>query len=343
MQAMRDRIRVSAQLIDARSGVQVWTERYDRPVDDLFAVQNELTQNIAASLGSYAGAVARAERQQIRRKPPASLTAYDSYLLAVEAKHKVTRESLAEAEALLGRSIALDPELARAYVALVDTYWYQIDLGFAESIGATAAKMLTAGEKAAALDPSDGRAHYALGLAALYNAKAEVAAAEFRTAEALAPSDADTLLTIAWSLPGLGETDRAVSLAERALILNPHYPDWYNQGLSYVFFFGGQYQRSVHHRLLVKKPLAVDYAYLAAAYALLGKQANASAAAAEVRQRNPGWTAETYLSQAGGYPEMEAEKLIDGARKAGLNACASAASVASDPKFIAVKSCSPRR
>ncbi len=186
---------MTAKLIETKSGSHVWSERYDRQAGDLFSVQNEVTQSIAAALGSYSGAVAEAERRQIRRKPPASLTAYDSYLLGVEAKHRVTKESLSEAEALLTKSIELDPQLARAYVALVDTYWYQIDLGLTGSVAETAGKMLAAGQKAVALDPADGRTRYALGLAALYNGKAEVAATEFKTAEALAPSDADTLLT----------------------------------------------------------------------------------------------------------------------------------------------------
>lgn len=343
IQTVRERIRVTAKLIETKSGSHVWSERYDRQAGDLFSVQNEVTQSIAAALGSYSGAVAEAERRQIRRKPPASLTAYDSYLLGVEAKHRVTKESLSEAEALLNKSIELDPQLARAYVALVDTYWYQIDLGLTGSVAETAGKMLAAGQKAVALDPADGRTRYALGLAALYNGKAEVAATEFKTAEALAPSDADTLLTIAWSLPGLGQSDHAVELAERALVLNPHYPDWYNQGLSYVYFFGGHYGKSIDYRLLVKQPSAIDYAYLAIAYAQLGQIEKTAEAADEVRRRSPSWIAEVYLSESGGYQDREAESFTEGARRAGLNACAPARSIVNDPSFIPVKSCNEWR
>ena len=71
----------------------------------------------------------------------------------------------------------------------------------------------------------------------------EQALAEFDRAEILSPSDADLLLVIAWTFPGLGESKRAVDLAERSLKLNPHYPDWYNQGLSLGFFFGEQYDK----------------------------------------------------------------------------------------------------
>ena len=96
--------------------------------------------------------------------------------------------------------------------------------------------MMAAAQKAVELDPDDGKTHLALGGAYAYQGKAEQAIAEFDRAETLSPSDADLLLVIAWTIPAFGESERAVSLAEKALKLNPHYPDWYNQGLSLVFF-----------------------------------------------------------------------------------------------------------
>ena len=118
IQPLGDQIRVTAQLIDTRAGGHIWSERYDRPVDDLFAVQNDVTQKIAATIAGSEGAVAEAERTLLRRKPPANLTAFDTYLLAMEAKHKVTRKSLVEAEGLFRKAIELDPQLARAYYGL---------------------------------------------------------------------------------------------------------------------------------------------------------------------------------------------------------------------------------
>jgi hypothetical protein len=122
---MGDQIRVTAQLIEAASGSQVWSERYDRPVNDLFVVQNDVTQRIAATLTGYTGGVvAQAERRLLKRKPPASLSAFDTYLLGIEAENKVTKESLIEAEGLLRKALQLDPQLARAYVGLVDVQSY---------------------------------------------------------------------------------------------------------------------------------------------------------------------------------------------------------------------------
>jgi tetratricopeptide (TPR) repeat protein len=338
-----DQIRVTAQLVDTGTGGHVWSERYDRPAEDLFTVQSDVTQRIAATLAGSEGAVAEAERSLLRRKPPASLTAFDAYLLGMEAKHKVTEESLLEAEGLFRKAIELDPHLARAYYGLATVQMYLIDLGLASSFEETLSKMLTAAEKAVELDPNDGKTHLALGGAYAYHGKAEQALAEFDRAETLSPSDADLLLVIAWTIPGFGQSDRAVALAEKALKLNPHYPDWYNQGLSLVFFFGEQYDKSVKYRLLVKEPLALDYAFLAMANAYLGRSGDAEAAAAKVKGLDPAWTAERYLSEAGGYADKEAELFVDGARKAGLSACVPADKLKDLPNLIRVKSCDQER
>ena len=344
IQSMGDHIRVNAQLIEAASGSQVWSERYDRPVDDLFVVQNDVTQRIAATLTGYTGGVvAQAERRLLKRKPPASLSAFDTYLLGIEAVNKVTRESLIEAEGLLRKALQLDPQLARAYVGLVDVQSYLIDYGFAPSVEEALSKMMEAGEKAVQLDPDDGSTHYALGLAYTYHEKWQQALAEFDRAETLAPSDADLLLSIAWPISYFVEAARAVSLAERSLALNPHYPDWYNQGLSCVFFFGEQYERSIKYGLLVKEPLALDYAFLAMANAYLGRTGDAEAAAANVKKLDPTWIAERYLNNQGGGAEKQAELFVDGARKAGLPACVPADKLRDMPNLSRVKSCDQQR
>jgi TolB-like protein/Tfp pilus assembly protein PilF len=343
IQSINERIRVSAQLIEADSGGHIWSERYDRPVDDLFAVQNDVTQRIAATIAGSEGAVAEAERTLLRRKPPVNLTAFDTYLLAIEAKHKVTREGLSEAESLFRKAIELDPHMARAYYGLATVQMYLIDLGLAPSVDEALSTMMDEAEKAVELDPDDGKAHLALGGAYAYQGKAQQALAEFDRAETLSPSDADLLLVIAWSIPAFGETERAVNLAERALKLNPHYPDWYNRGLGYVFFFGEQYDKSVKYRLLVKEPAALDYAFLAMAYAYLGRTGDAEAAAANVKNLDPTWIAERYLSEAGGYAEKEAQLFVNGARMAGVPACMPADKLEQMPNLIRVKSCDQQR
>ncbi|KUM24876.1 hypothetical protein AU467_28865 [Mesorhizobium loti] len=118
LQSSNDHIRITAQLIDAGTGEHVWSERYDRSTQDIFAVQNDVTERIAASLTGYESAIAGAQLKLIKRKPPNSLTAYDTYLMGMEVKHRLSKENLIEAERLFNKAIELDPQLARAMSVL---------------------------------------------------------------------------------------------------------------------------------------------------------------------------------------------------------------------------------
>ena len=338
-----DQIRVTAQLIDTRTGGHVWSNRYDRPATDLFDVQNDVTGKIAATLTGYEGAVAEAERSLIRRKPPSDLTAYETYLLGMEAKHKVTKEGLDEGERLFRKALEIDPHLARAYVALSDIYQYRVDFGLGTSVADNLTKMMEAARNAVRLDPNDGETQLVLGQAFVYQGMADQALEQFAKAEALAPNNADLLILIAWSLPNFGQPDRAVELTEKALRLNPNYPDWYNQELRDVYFFGRQFDKSVKYAKLVTTPFATNYAYLAAASAMADDMARAKAAAAEVVRLDPNWSVEKYMSDGGGYPDDAAMLFIEGARKAGVAACVPADKFSSMPNLIDVKACVEER
>jgi Tfp pilus assembly protein PilF len=347
IQPSGDQIRVTTQLIDARTGGHVWSNRYDRPATDLFKVQSDVTGKIAATLTGYEGAVAEAERSLIRRKPPSDLTAYQFYLLGMEAKHGgaaggVTKEGLEEAERLFLKALAIDPQLARAHVGLAYIYEYRLEFGLGDATG-NLAKQMEAARNAVRLDPSDGETQLVLGHAFAYQGMADQALDQFAKAEALAPNNADLLILIAWYLPQLGQPDRAVELAEKALRLNPNYPSWYNQGIRYVYFFGRQFDKSVKYSKLVTDPFATDYAYLAAASAMTGDMAAAKVVAAEVARFDPNWSVEKYLSDGGGYPEDVAMLFVEGARKAGVAACVPADKVSSMPDLIHIKACDEER
>jgi TolB-like protein/Tfp pilus assembly protein PilF len=343
IQPLGDQIRVTAQLIDARTGGHVWSDRYDRPATDLFNVQSDVTGKIAATLTGYEGAVAETERSLIRRKPPGDLTAYETYLLGMEAKHKVTNEGLDEGERLFRKALEIDSELARAYVGLAYIYVYRIDLGLGTSVADNLTKLMEAARNAVRLDPNDGETQLVLGYAFAYQGMADQALEQFARAEALAPNNADLLICIAWLLPQFGQPDRAVELTEKALKLNPNYPYWYNQGLRSVYFFGRQFDKSVKYAKQVTTPLAMDYAYLAAASAMAGDMAGAKAAAPQVARLDPNWSVEKYLSDSGGYPDYAALLFFEGARKAGVAACVPADKLSSIPNLIHVKACDEER
>jgi TolB-like protein/predicted Zn-dependent protease len=343
IQPSGDQIRVTALLIDTRTGGNVWSDRYDRPATDLFKVQSDVTEKIAATLTGYEGAVAEAERSLIRRKPPSDLTAYDTYLLGMEAKHKVTKEGLDEGERLFRKALEIDPQLARAYVGLAYIYVYRIDLGLGTSVADNLTKLMEAARNAVRLDPNDGETQLVLGYAFAYQGMADQALEQFAKAEALAPNNADLLICIAWLLPQFGQPDRAVELTEKALKLNPNYPYWYNQEIRLAYFFGRQFDKSVKYSKLITDPFAMDYAYLAAASAMAGDMAGAKVAAAQVVRLDPNWSVEKYLSDGGGYSDDAAMLFIEAARKAGVAACVPADKLSSIPNLIAVKACDEER
>jgi TolB-like protein len=343
IQPSGDQIRVTAQLIDARTGGNVWSDHYDRPATDLFKVQSDVTEKIAATLTGYEGAVAEAERSLIRRKPPSDLTAYDTYLLGMEAKHKVTKEGLDEGERLFRKALEIDPQLARAYVGLAYIYDYKIDLGLGTSVADNLTKLMDAARNAVRLDPNDGETQLVLGYAFAYQGMADQALEQFAKAEALAPDNADLLIEIAWLLPQFGQPDRAVELTERALKLNPNYPYWYNQEIRLAYFFGRQFDKSVKYSKLITDPFATDYAYLAAASAMAGDMAGAKVAAAQVVRLDPNWIVENYLSDGGGYSDDATMLLIEAARKAGVTACVPVDKLSSMPNLIHIKACDQER
>ena len=147
LQAEGDRVRITAQLVDATTGNHLWSKRYDRPLDDVFAVQSEVTQTIVAQLGGLDSAIALAGRDLARRKPAESLEAYDYYLLGVETKERFTKEDLKKAQKLFQKAIEIDPNFARGYVGLTHTYDMEISLGFSEFHSRLNEKLIGIGEK----------------------------------------------------------------------------------------------------------------------------------------------------------------------------------------------------
>ena len=154
LQTQDDRVRITAQLIDAATGNHVWSERYDRPLDDFFQVQDDVTQQIAATLGGVAGPFVKMAVQAARKKPPANLEAYDYYLLARRIFSLSNKDDNAEARRLIEKAIELDPSYARAYRLLAYTY-YADAMNFGGPAAPSWQRFHDLVQKAAALDDAD--------------------------------------------------------------------------------------------------------------------------------------------------------------------------------------------
>jgi TolB-like protein/class 3 adenylate cyclase len=339
-----DRVRITAQLADGTTGNHVWAERYDRPLDDVFAVQDEVTQKIAGTLApSMSGVLTRAGRERAHRKPPESLQAYENYLLGIEHKHRFTQEDTQKAQELLKKAIDIDPTFARAYVGLAMAHVVAFENGWTTSPQDSLDNILTALRQALALDPSDGQAHVTLGIYYIYVGDMEQSLAEHEKALSLNPNDADVLLMTAGNMTWFGRPEQAAELADQAVRLNPNYPDWYGWGLLLAYFYDGQYERALSVTQGRLNPDIWDYIYRPLIYAQLGRKADVATSFSDLLQRNPEYVAERWLSDTGTFRDVELNLFLDSHRKAGLPLCATEEQLAKYPDMKRLELCEAQR
>jgi TolB-like protein/class 3 adenylate cyclase len=338
-------VRVTAQLIDGTTGSHVWAERYDRPLDDLFVIQDEVTKKIAGTLApSMGGVLTRAGRESARRKPPESLQAYENYLLGIEHKHRFTPEDNKKAQELLTKATKIDPTFARAYVGLAWVQCVAMDNGWSASRQDSLDSMLRAVRTAIALDPSDSQAHVALGAYYSYAGDAEHGLAELEKAVTVNSNDADTLIEAATNMTWFGTPERAVELAEQAVRLNPNYPDYYNRGVMLAYFYTGQYDRALAVTQRRSTLDVYDYVYRPLIYAQLGRKAELATTLSDLAKRDPDYSAERMLSNTGPYArDIELNRFLDSHRKAGLPLCATETQLAKYPDMLRLEQCEAQR
>jgi TolB-like protein/class 3 adenylate cyclase len=291
-------LRVTTQLIDTFTGAHVWSERYDRPLDDLFAVQDEVTTTIAATLGS--GKIPASELERTRRKAPTSLRAYDYALLSTYHRLRLTKEDNAKALEFARKAVELDPISAHAHVELA--WAYNTEAAFAWNLSWREAMdgWHDAARKAVALDPSDGMAHACLGVYYAYTSDFERSLAEFEKALQLEPNNADVLIYVAKDLPWLEPPGRAAGLVERAFRLNPHPPLNYYNSAKHPYYYAGQFDKTIAAiKAKGDLPHGYDLQLLAMSYAQLGRDVEAREAAAQRMRNDPDFSAERELSEGG--------------------------------------------
>jgi TolB-like protein/class 3 adenylate cyclase len=339
IQRQADQVRVTAMLIDAETGTHVWSERWDRPAGDVFAVQAEIADDAAARIGGW-GLVQQADHAKARRKPPGSLTAYDLTVRAREAKQKYTKEQSEEAIRLATRAIEVDPNYAKAYVTRSEAH---TSLAMVTGDFASAQPHIEAdARKAVMLDPNDAEAHAALGEALGGVGRLAEAKAEFERALALNPSSADLAIWFAAYSGNLGEPERGAAIVDRAIRLNPRFPMWYRNAMREAYFFSGRFEDAV--RAILGRDdgssNVADKMLLAAAYGHLGDMQNARRAAEALLKDVPSFSAELGFNFSYFFiRERERSLFVEGFRKAGLRVCALRTDLASYPNAVRLPEC----
>ena len=239
-----NRVRVSAQLIDAGTGHHVWAERYDRAIDDFFALQDEMANRIAAIVEP---ALAKAEGGRIATKQPTDFAAWEYCLKGFDHLGKYTKEDNILARDMFTSALALDPNYARAYSGIAYTHCRDIRFRFTEDKEVSCRAAFDAARRAIALDDTDSQAHVMLSRAYTHMGDRESAIAEGRRALALNPHDTDALVFTGYMLVFSGEAKEGIALIERGLELNPLDPRNFSNmtNLSLAYLYLGDYDEAV--------------------------------------------------------------------------------------------------
>jgi TolB-like protein len=319
LQASGKKVRVTAELVDAATGAHVWAARYDRLQGDLFAIQDDVTEQVVNTIAGWGGRLARAGREEVKRRPPASLEAYDFYLLGIEQKHRFSRESINEAVRLLSRAIELDPGFARAWTGLGLALCVAAMNGFTDDPPAAERHFRECIEKALALDPSDPKARITMGDLRAQSGDLTAAADDYRQVLAGSLGDADTLALLAGSLAlAVGDPSDGTELVRRAIRLNPNTPGWYFSILGRTEYVRAAYRESITALQQAPPQLPATLLFLAMAYAQLSETEEASKIVARLRTEFPSFTVEGFIR---GYPVTNPLALVairEGASKACL-------------------------
>jgi adenylate cyclase len=318
----RDRLRISAQLIDVMTGAHLWAERYDRDMRDVFAVQDEVARTVAAILAAHVG---KAEAGRTLLKPPASWQAYDHYLRAADAltsySSSADREELSDARRFLQRALAIDSHYARAHAALSMTYvsyWVHRwdDDG---PWPAALERAYQSAHKAVQLAPDLPEAHVALGWVLLWKRHHEAAVAEFERASVLNPNFTDWRFP--FTLVFAGEPTRAIRALDTHMRLDPFYEPYAPATSGLACYMLKRYAEALSRlrECTSRAPnMRAARVWLAATYAQLGELDNARAEADAVLRVDPSYTI-TGAPPVTALKRLEdIEHISDGLRKAGL-------------------------
>jgi len=312
-------LRINAQLIEAASGNHLWAERYDGDLADIFALQDQITENVVAAL---AVTLTRAEQSRALGKETKDLQAYDYVLRGNSFHHRMTKEDNHKAKEMFERAIERDPEYAPAYAGLAWVLVHDSNQGWSSDAQRTLKAGLENAERAVVLDNSLAKAHLVLGDAYCWTKRHEQAVAEGRRAVALDPSYADGHMALAYYLLVAGHAEEGVEEARKALRFNPvHANRIYYGVLSACHYKLKQYEAAIEagEQAVSRDPEHyVPRLYLASALAQLEKIDEASRHAQEIMRLNPSFSLRHYAESLPFKNKTDLDHRIDGLRKAGL-------------------------
>ncbi|MBI3799253.1 MAG: adenylate/guanylate cyclase domain-containing protein [Deltaproteobacteria bacterium] len=235
-------VRIVAQLIDTTMDSHLWAERYDRPLTDLFALQDEIVQKIVTTLRLQ---LSVQEQGYIMRKHTDNLEAYDLLLRGIEPFFRSTPEAVAQAQHLWEQAVALDPQYAEAYAYLSWCYYREWGFHWSADPRGSLERALVLAQQAVAADDSLPLAHSLLGNVYAAKQQYDQAIAEGERATALDPNNADSYYMRAEVLNSAGRPEDALRSIAQAMRLNPHYPPLYLYEVGWAYLSTGRYTEAI--------------------------------------------------------------------------------------------------
>ncbi|MES1198921.1 MAG: adenylate/guanylate cyclase domain-containing protein [Pseudomonadota bacterium] len=315
---MGERVRVTVQLIDAQSDTHIWAERYDRELKDIFAIQDEVTASIVATLQ---GRVEAAAHQRVTRKPTSNMAAYECVLAAKILHHRSERLANAQALEMVDRALALDPNYAHAHAwkgCIVGQSWLY---GWCSDMDASYKVMSDALEIALRLDDNDADVHRVLAAVNIGVNNFDKAVYHQERALTLNPNSDLVVVQQGEILTWLGRPQDGADWIKKAMRLNPYHPERFWNHLGRAHFTARMHADTIACFSRVGAPDYAQHAFMAAASAHMGNATAAAAHAREVLAREPNFTTSNFLARALHYKQdADAEHCRDGLLKAGLPA-----------------------
>jgi adenylate cyclase len=315
-----DRLRVTAQLINADTGHHVWAERYDRDIADIFVLQDEISTHVAATV---APEVDKAEQLRFRSKNPSSLGAWELYQRGVSRFNEAKPEACADARELFLAALDREPDYARAWAYLALTHHMDLYLEFSEDRTVSLARLSENANKAVTLDDSDSVARVAASLTALWNMDHELALLHAREAVRLNPVGSSENISLGAALDFAGKPTEGIVFLERALWISPrpnNIPkEVFVTMLARLQLSAGQFERAVETTstaLQARADLFEARLIQASALAHLGRSSEAATALLKATELRPrGFALPASWAR---YKDAAASRnLLDGLRKAG--------------------------
>jgi adenylate cyclase len=313
-----DKVRITAQLIDAKTNKHLWAERYDRGLQDIFALQDEITMKILTAVRVK---LTSGEQARLYGKRAKNL---DSFMKVLEGQpyfYRFNRESNVQARQMFKEAIALEPENAHAFTMLGWTYLMEVWFGSSESPSKAMERVVELAQKALSLDDTIDSPHSLLAHVYLVKRQFEMAIAEAERAVALSPNGADAQAHLGIILNYAGRREGGIASLEKAMRLNPIPPNWYAFFLGEAYCLAGQHEKALaaYEQVLHRYP--DDMRALigsAATYSLLGREEEAHAQAAQIVRMDPKFNLESFVKTLPFKNKADAELLLDSLYKAGL-------------------------